>query len=68
MGPHDHKVVSVDVGHLKLRIYQGDITQVGVDAIVNGTNSDMDLSEGNIHFLEYYVSHNTCRRIIDKMR
>ena len=48
----DQKEVSVDVGNLKLRIYQGDITQAGVDAIVNGTNNEMDLTQGNLHFIE----------------
>lgn len=40
--------VAVDMGNLKLRMYQGDITLADVDAIVNGTNNTMDLSKGNI--------------------
>ena len=51
----DQKEVSVDVGNLKLRIYQGDITQAGVDAIVNGTNNEMDLTQGNlVHCVEFF--------------
>lgn len=42
------KEVVVDMGNLKLRMYQGDITLADVDAIVNGTNNTMDLSKGNI--------------------
>lgn len=42
------KEVAVDMGNLKLRMYQGDITLADVDAIVNGTNNTMDLSKGNI--------------------
>lgn len=47
------KEVSVDIGNLKLRMYQGDITDAYVDAIVNTTDSDMDLSKGNSN-LEIY--------------
>lgn len=42
------KEVAVDMGNLKLRMYQGDITLADVDAIVNGTDITMDLSKGNI--------------------
>ena len=46
-GHGDQKEVSVDIGKLKLRMYQGDITCADVDVIVNGTDPDMDLSKGN---------------------
>lgn len=42
------KEVVVDMGNLKLRMYQGDITLADVDAIVIGTDITMDLSKGNI--------------------
>nr|XP_034317327.1 protein mono-ADP-ribosyltransferase PARP14 isoform X2 [Crassostrea gigas] len=42
------KEVVVDMGHVKLHMYQGDITLADVDAIVNGTDSDMDLSKGGV--------------------
>lgn len=41
------KEVAVDIGNLKLRMYQGDITEADVDAIVNSTDSEMDLSKGS---------------------
>lgn len=44
----NQKEVAVDMGNLKLRMYQGDITLADVDAIVNGTDITMDLSKGNI--------------------
>jgi hypothetical protein len=34
------------MGSLTFKIYQGDITAVQVEAIVNGTNTDLDLSLG----------------------
>ncbi|VDI15797.1 Hypothetical predicted protein [Mytilus galloprovincialis] len=34
---------SVDIGNLILKVYQGEITAVKVDVIVNGTNTDLDL-------------------------
>lgn len=37
---------SVDIGNLVLKIYQGDITAVKVDVIINGTNIDLDLTKG----------------------
>ncbi|XP_071137975.1 protein mono-ADP-ribosyltransferase PARP14-like [Mytilus edulis] len=39
---------SVDIGNLVLKIYQGDITAVKVDVIVNGTNTDLDLTKGAV--------------------
>ncbi|XP_052088528.1 protein mono-ADP-ribosyltransferase PARP14-like isoform X4 [Mytilus californianus] len=39
---------SVDIGNLVLKIYQGDITAVKVDVIVNGTNIDLDLTKGAV--------------------
>lgn len=60
----NQKEVVVDMGNLKLRMYQGDITLADVDAIVNGTDSEMDLSKGDkyIHvYMEYkYVYMYTC--------
>uniref|UniRef100_A0A8B8E892 Poly [ADP-ribose] polymerase n=1 Tax=Crassostrea virginica TaxID=6565 RepID=A0A8B8E892_CRAVI len=47
-GDGDQKEVSVDIGKLKLRMYQGDITRADVDVIVNGTDPDMDLSKGGV--------------------
>lgn len=41
------KEVAVDIGNLKLCMYQGDITLADVDAIVNGADITLDLSEGN---------------------
>lgn len=42
------KEVVVDIGNLKLCMYQGDITLADVDAIVKGTDITMDFSKGNI--------------------
>ena len=36
------------MGSLSFKIYQGDITAVQVEAIVNGTNTDLDLSLGGV--------------------
>ncbi|XP_061194345.1 protein mono-ADP-ribosyltransferase PARP14-like [Saccostrea echinata] len=47
-GSDSQKEVSVDFGPIKLRMYQGDITLADVDAIVNGTDSEMDLSKGEV--------------------
>ncbi|XP_062600983.1 protein mono-ADP-ribosyltransferase PARP14-like [Saccostrea cucullata] len=47
-GSDSQKEVSVDIGPIKLRMYQGDITLADVDAIVNGTDIEMDLSKGEV--------------------
>ncbi|VDI21837.1 poly [ADP-ribose] polymerase 10/14/15 [Mytilus galloprovincialis] len=39
---------SVDIDNLALKVYQGDITAVKVDVIVNGTNIDLDLTKGAV--------------------
>jgi hypothetical protein len=49
-GVSNEKEVSVDIGPIKLRMYQGDITLANVDVIVNGTDSEMDLTRGNVNF------------------
>lgn len=49
------KEVAVDMGNLKLRMYQGDITLADVDAIVNGTDITMDLSKGNISSMKTFL-------------
>lgn len=54
----NQKEVVVDMGHVKLHMYQGDITLADVDVIVNGTDSEMDLSKGtgNLNlYLENYL-------------
>jgi len=40
--------LELDIGSTLLKIYQGDITKVDVEAIVNSTNAEFDLSRGNI--------------------
>ncbi|XP_061194415.1 protein mono-ADP-ribosyltransferase PARP14-like isoform X2 [Saccostrea echinata] len=47
-GVGGQKEVSVDIGPIKLRMYQGDITLADVDVIVNGTDSEMDLNKGAV--------------------
>ncbi|XP_071137980.1 protein mono-ADP-ribosyltransferase PARP14-like isoform X2 [Mytilus edulis] len=42
------KEYSVNMGNVVLKVYQGDITNVKVDAIVNGTNTDLDLTIGAV--------------------
>lgn len=42
------KEYNVNMGSMVFKIYQGDITAIKVDAIVNGTNVDLDFSIGNI--------------------
>lgn len=49
-GASNQKEVSVDIGQIKLRMYQGDITLANVDVIINGTNNEMDLSLGNLSY------------------
>ena len=39
-----------DIGGLRFVIKQGDITEENVDAIVNSTNSQLDLSRGPLFF------------------
>ncbi|CAG2207725.1 unnamed protein product [Mytilus edulis] len=46
------KEYSVNMGNVVLKVYQGDITNVKVDAIVNGTNTDLDLTIGK----EFYFT------------
>lgn len=41
-----NKIYCVNMGSLTFKVYQGDITAVQVEAIVNGTNSDLDLTLG----------------------
>lgn len=36
----------LQIGSLKLRVYQGDITHAQTDVIVNTTNSDFELTRG----------------------
>ncbi|CAC5408901.1 unnamed protein product [Mytilus coruscus] len=38
----------IQLGKLELKIYQGDITAVGVDVLVNSSNTDCDLSKGAV--------------------
>lgn len=40
------KEYSVNMGKVVFKVYQGDITNVKVDAIVNGTNTELDLTIG----------------------
>ncbi|XP_061194487.1 protein mono-ADP-ribosyltransferase PARP14-like [Saccostrea echinata] len=42
----DSEEFALDIGNLQLKVYQGDITKANVDAIVNSTNSEFDLSRG----------------------
>ncbi|XP_052088524.1 protein mono-ADP-ribosyltransferase PARP14-like isoform X2 [Mytilus californianus] len=42
------KEYSVNMGNVVLKVYQGDITAVKVDAIVNGTNTELDLTIGAV--------------------
>ncbi|XP_076078270.1 protein mono-ADP-ribosyltransferase PARP14-like isoform X1 [Mytilus galloprovincialis] len=42
------KEYSVNMGNVVFKVYQGDITAVKVDAIVNGTNTDLDLTIGAV--------------------
>ncbi|XP_069140966.1 LOW QUALITY PROTEIN: protein mono-ADP-ribosyltransferase PARP14-like [Argopecten irradians] len=46
--PDSYQEVVVEIGNVKLKIYQGDITQAKVDAIVNGTNAEFDLKRGKV--------------------
>lgn len=39
---------TVDIGNLKLRMYQGDIALANVDVIIHGTDITIDLSKGKI--------------------
>ncbi|CAG2200838.1 unnamed protein product [Mytilus edulis] len=42
------KEYSVNMGKVVFKVYQGDITNVKVDAIVNGTNTELDLTIGAV--------------------
>ncbi|CAG2237683.1 PARP10_14_15 [Mytilus edulis] len=42
------KEYNVNMGSMVFKIYQGDITAIKVDAIVNGTNVDLDFSIGAV--------------------
>lgn len=46
---YDKNEYSVNLGHLEFKVYQGDLTAIKVDAIVNGTNEDLDFSRGRIY-------------------
>ena len=36
----------IRIGSICLQVAQGDITQEKTDAIINGTNADLDISKG----------------------
>ena len=42
-----------EIGNLRLVIKQGDITEEKVDAIVNSSNAQLDLSRGLFFFLQF---------------
>ena len=51
----------IQIGSIRLQVVHGDITQETTDAIVNGTNSGLDLSAGNnkqFTFLLYFIYSN----------
>ena len=51
-----NKIYCVNMGSLSFKIYQGDITAVQVEAIVNGTNTDLDLSLGkNCFYIQPFL-------------
>ena len=51
-----NKSYCVNMGSLTFKIYQGDITAVQVEAIVNGTNTDLDLSLGkNCFYIQPFL-------------
>lgn len=54
-GGANQKEVAVDIGNLKLRMYQGDITLADVDVIVNSTDITMNLSTGNICWMKTFL-------------
>ncbi|XP_052088539.1 protein mono-ADP-ribosyltransferase PARP14-like isoform X3 [Mytilus californianus] len=43
-----NKEYNVNMGSTVFKVYQGDITAIKVDAIVNGTNADLDFSIGAV--------------------
>ena len=46
------KVGEMKIGSIDLQVMPGDITKEGTDAIVNGTNPDLDMSQGTVcHFI-----------------
>lgn len=47
--------VVIDIGNLKLRMYQGDIIHANVDVIIHGTDITMDLSKGNISSMKTFL-------------
>lgn len=52
-----NKIYCVNMGNLSFKIYQGDITAVQVEAIVNGTNTDLDLSLGkNCFYIQPFLT------------
>ena len=38
----------IKIGSIRLQVVPGDITKEGTDAIVNGTNPDLDMSQGTV--------------------
>ncbi|CAG2248586.1 unnamed protein product [Mytilus edulis] len=46
--PEDDKVYSINLGKLVLKVYQGDITAVQVEVIVNSSNTNLDMSLGEV--------------------
>ena len=42
----------IKIGSIRLQVVPGDITKERTDAIVNGTNPELDLSQGTVcHFI-----------------
>ncbi|OPL33135.1 poly, partial [Mytilus galloprovincialis] len=46
--PEDDKVYSINLGKLVLKVYKGDITAVQVEVIVNSSNTNLDMSLGEV--------------------
>ncbi|CAC5392514.1 Protein mono-ADP-ribosyltransferase PARP15 [Mytilus coruscus] len=44
----DDKVYSINLGKIVLKVYQGDITTVQVEVIVNSSNTNLDMSLGEV--------------------
>ncbi|XP_033757736.1 protein mono-ADP-ribosyltransferase PARP14-like isoform X2 [Pecten maximus] len=62
-----YQEVTVDIENIELKIYQGDITKAKVDAIVNGTNADFDLTRGIVSNTIRTIGGNGLQRQVKRL-
>ena len=47
-------VDGISIGSVRLQVAQGDLTKEPTDAIVNGTDANLDITQGKLHLIICY--------------